>query len=324
MSKRKPRNRDYDVCLSFAGEDRKYVNQVAALLDARGIRVFYDKYDQVSLWGKNLYEHLDYIYREAAQYCIVFVSKNYAKKIWTNHERQSAQARAIEENREYVLPAIFDDTKIAGMRGTVGYIDLRKLSPKSFVDIILKKLEPLRVAEFQNKSHYVPPVPDKLYREFKAKSAKFKRELSLAAHSFQKSLARLDERERFLVLLILSFGCTHDIKRDVHIELDLLRRLSGVPRAEIEQLLSGISSVGFGVKFRAPKKGAEVMAHLTWHGRHPSSAIFFVTNGTSETAVAWSAVWLVRQNYCEEHGLETLMKLNFSPLSKATTIAHKH
>ena len=42
----------YDVALSFAGEDRHYVERVAKELQRRGIRVFYDKYEQTELWGK--------------------------------------------------------------------------------------------------------------------------------------------------------------------------------------------------------------------------------------------------------------------------------
>jgi len=40
---------DFDVALSFAGEDRKYVEQVAGFLQEMGIRVFYDKYEEVTL-----------------------------------------------------------------------------------------------------------------------------------------------------------------------------------------------------------------------------------------------------------------------------------
>jgi len=40
---------EYDVCLSFAGEDRAYVNRVAKSLRAKGIRVFYDDNEQASL-----------------------------------------------------------------------------------------------------------------------------------------------------------------------------------------------------------------------------------------------------------------------------------
>ena len=35
------------------------------------------------------------------RYCVMFISKNYANKIWTSHERRSALAKAIEEKEEY-------------------------------------------------------------------------------------------------------------------------------------------------------------------------------------------------------------------------------
>lgn len=118
---------EFDVCLSFAGEDRPYVDSVAQELRSKGVRVFYDEYERTRLWGKDLFQHLDDVYQNAARYCVLFASKHYAEKIWTNHELQSAQARALRENREYILPARFDDTKIPGLRGTVGHIDLKKI-----------------------------------------------------------------------------------------------------------------------------------------------------------------------------------------------------
>jgi hypothetical protein len=106
---------DYDVCLSFAGEDRGYVQAVAHALHQRAVRVFYDEYEQAVLWGKDLYVHLDDIYRRRARYCVVFISEHYGKKLWTSHERRSAQARAFSEATEYVLPARFDDAEIRGV-----------------------------------------------------------------------------------------------------------------------------------------------------------------------------------------------------------------
>jgi hypothetical protein len=49
---------DYDVALSFTGEDRAYVDEIAEQLRSQGIRLFYDRYEQANLWGKDLYEHL--------------------------------------------------------------------------------------------------------------------------------------------------------------------------------------------------------------------------------------------------------------------------
>lgn len=115
----------YDVCLSYAGEDRAYVDEVATILRSQGVRVFYDRFEETELWGKDLYEHFVHIYRDAARFCILFISKAYAKKAWPTHERRTAQERALQEHSEYVLPARFDDTEVPGLRGTIAYLDLR-------------------------------------------------------------------------------------------------------------------------------------------------------------------------------------------------------
>jgi len=42
----------YDVALSFAGEQRKDVEQVASCLRAASLEVFYDDYEKSNLWAK--------------------------------------------------------------------------------------------------------------------------------------------------------------------------------------------------------------------------------------------------------------------------------
>jgi hypothetical protein len=144
---------EYDVCLSFAGEDRGYVEQVATFLQSLGVAVFYDRYEQVDLWGKDLYVHLDEIYRKKARYCVVFISEHYGRKLWTSHERRSAQARAFSENREYILPARFDDTEISGILPTVGFISLKGLTAEAFSHLIKSKIELTAMGEDR------PPPP---------------------------------------------------------------------------------------------------------------------------------------------------------------------
>lgn len=129
----------YEVVLSFAGEDRAYVEQVAAALRAQGVSVFYDRYEDVTLWGKDLAEHLTKVYR-SARYCVMFVSHHYAEKIWTTLERRSALSRAVESKDEYVLPARFDDTQLSGLLPTIGYIDLRTKTPEQLAQTIMRKL----------------------------------------------------------------------------------------------------------------------------------------------------------------------------------------
>lgn len=130
----------YDVALSFAGENRALVEVLADDLVAQGVRVFYDAYEQADLWGKDLYQHLQSVYRDKARYCLVFVSRSYAEKVWTRHELHQAQARALEEHREYILPVRLDDTEIPGLNLTIGYIDLRRYSVSQLRDFVLRKL----------------------------------------------------------------------------------------------------------------------------------------------------------------------------------------
>lgn len=137
----------YDIALSFAGEDRAFVEQVADYLKANDVAVFYDRFEEVELWGKDLAEHLDWVYRTGAQFCVMFISKHYAEKMWTNHERRSALAAAIQARKEYILPARFDSTELPGVRPTIGYVNLAGKTPEELGAMIVKKLgrEPRRL-----------------------------------------------------------------------------------------------------------------------------------------------------------------------------------
>ncbi len=130
----------YDVAVSFAGEDRAVVEELVTALAADEISVFYDSWEQAQLWGKDLYQYLDMVYRQAARYCIVFVSENYIRKAWTKHELRSAQARAFQQNSEYILPIKLDDTELPGLPGTICYIDFRQTSIKEIVNLLSEKI----------------------------------------------------------------------------------------------------------------------------------------------------------------------------------------
>lgn len=112
----------YDVVLSFAGEDREYVEECADILTSLGIKVFYDSYEQDVLWGKDLYTFLADIYSNKARYAIVFVSKHYVNKRWTKHEFRFINERMFKSETEYLLPVLLDDTKLSGLPETQGYL----------------------------------------------------------------------------------------------------------------------------------------------------------------------------------------------------------
>ncbi|SEC14554.1 TIR domain-containing protein [Amycolatopsis tolypomycina] len=135
-----PAAEPYDFCLSFATEQRPYVEEVAELLRKAGRTVFYDAYETAKLLGEDLYTHLDEIYNRGSRFCVLFASEAYVRKVWTRHERRSVQDRAMREAGAYLLPVRFDDTPVPGLRGTTGYVDARVTSPAELVRILLEKL----------------------------------------------------------------------------------------------------------------------------------------------------------------------------------------
>lgn len=129
----------FDVALSFAGEQREYAEQIAVLLRGFGVKVFYDNFEQSELWGKDLYQYLHNIYFNAS-YTVPLISNDYVKKLWTKHELRAMQARAFQENGEYILPIYTDDSELPGLPKTIGYVDLRNVSTTDIALMIVQKL----------------------------------------------------------------------------------------------------------------------------------------------------------------------------------------
>jgi hypothetical protein len=131
---------DYEVAVSFADEDRDYVSRVVAALKRRRMRVFYDADHEASLFGRDLAEVFDDVFRHRSRYVVIFVSQHYVRKQWTRYELRSVLARAIQERQGYVLPARFDDSDVPGVPPTVRHVDCRTTTPEALADIICQKL----------------------------------------------------------------------------------------------------------------------------------------------------------------------------------------
>ena len=140
----------YDVALSFSGEDRTYVSQVASQLRLNGVRVFYDEYEKANLWGKELIEYLEDIYKNRSNYVMIFASKSYLTREWTNHERKSALNRAFKSKKEYILPVKLDDTILPGLHESIGYLSGKNLTPLDICDIFLHKIGMVNTSETES------------------------------------------------------------------------------------------------------------------------------------------------------------------------------
>ena len=136
-------NDQFDVFLSFADEQRDYVEEVARLLKGKDVKYFYDKDNEVEMWGKNLNEYFDTLIRKKSRFLVMFISKEYKDKMWTTAERRSAISRAMYEKREYILPCRFDDTDIEGLDPGAKWEDLREKKPGELAELIIKKVNSL-------------------------------------------------------------------------------------------------------------------------------------------------------------------------------------
>ncbi len=160
---------EFEVALSFANEDRAYVSEVAGLLKEQGVKVFYDEFYQADMWGMNLTEYLDDVYRRRARYAVIFLSRAYVEKPWTRLERRSALARALDETNPYVLPVRLDDSEVPGLSPTIGFVDARQIRAPRLAQLIVQRLgggeAPLRTA-----SAAIPPAEWRVPRTVEMRS----------------------------------------------------------------------------------------------------------------------------------------------------------
>lgn len=129
------------MAFSYAGTDRELVRGIVAVVEAAGYSAFFDVQREVALWGENLADVLDRVYREQSDFCVVVASNEYAEREWTQHELRSAVARVIKEKgAAYLLQIRIDPVTLPGVQPTIGYIDLADRTPEDLGAMLVKKL----------------------------------------------------------------------------------------------------------------------------------------------------------------------------------------
>lgn len=122
-----PIERKWDVCFSYAGEDRKNVEKVANKVKRTwNVDVFYDRNYENDLWGKDLDKELPKIFGDDGRYCVVFISKDYVAKEWPRVELKIVLLRAMKEKTAYLLPVRFDDAELDELPHSIVYFPFQK------------------------------------------------------------------------------------------------------------------------------------------------------------------------------------------------------
>lgn len=125
-------NYKYDVALSYASQDRDYVENFAKVLQDANLRVFYDKTDQEALKEANFYSLLEQVYGSWSRYIIIFYSWYYIDKHWPVFEMQSSIKDAVISHKDKIIILNLDNRPLIPVYGMVKDFHPGKINPEKF------------------------------------------------------------------------------------------------------------------------------------------------------------------------------------------------
>ncbi|MFX1568995.1 MAG: TIR domain-containing protein [Promethearchaeota archaeon] len=131
---------DHDLAVSFAGEDRKIVEIIATQLFLNNANVFYDNFFKSDLVGKDLSDYFKEKYGDKSKFVVIFLSKYYLHKDWTNFEYEIARDEARRRKEVFILPVRLDYTIFHGLKRTIGFIDFQKEKTNGTIRLLLEKI----------------------------------------------------------------------------------------------------------------------------------------------------------------------------------------
>jgi hypothetical protein len=132
----------FKIALSFPGERRDFVEQVAAqLADQVGRdRVLYDQYYEAEFARPDLDTYLQRLYHDESELIAVFLCADYERKDWCGLEWRAIRDLIKKRQASTVMPLRFDNTEIPGLFSTDGYVWIDNRSPAEIADLILQRI----------------------------------------------------------------------------------------------------------------------------------------------------------------------------------------
>src|SRR5882724_7988163 len=156
------KRRRFAIALSFPGERREYVEQVAnALLPAFGgeqgrSRIFYDAWHESSIIGIASNRKLQSIYATDSDLIVPFFCEDYRKKKWCGVELRAIEELLFEEEFDRLLPFRFDHVQIPGTFKQDIFPIVSERSAEDVAQLILdryRQLHPGRLEEAAPHGH---------------------------------------------------------------------------------------------------------------------------------------------------------------------------
>jgi len=133
----------FKIALSYPGERRDFVEQVAARLADRvgRDRVLYDRYHEAEFAQPNLDTHLQRLYHDESELIVVFLCADYQRKEWCGLEWRAVRDLIKQRQAATVMPLRFDNTEVPGLFSIDGYVWIGDRSPQEIADLILQRME---------------------------------------------------------------------------------------------------------------------------------------------------------------------------------------
>lgn len=135
----------FDVALSFPGEHRTYVGQVAAHLTWTfpADRVLYDTYHDAEFARPDLDTYLPSLYRNDSELIVIFLCRRYAIKRWCQLEWRHIRQLIATIDASRIMFLSFGnpgDLSDLGVLGGDGYLDISSLEPRITTEKIITRL----------------------------------------------------------------------------------------------------------------------------------------------------------------------------------------
>ena len=102
----------YDIAVSFAGEQRDYVESTVIAATQLDLRVFYDRDLTHQWWGRNLVTELRKVYGQRTLHFVPFISVEYLTKKIPRDEFSAAMVTSVDRGSDYILPVLIGDVRV--------------------------------------------------------------------------------------------------------------------------------------------------------------------------------------------------------------------
>lgn len=179
----------FKIALSFPGEHRIFVEQVAArLADQIGHdRVLYDRYYEAEFARPDLDTYLQRLYHDESELIAVFLCADYERKEWCGLEWRAIRDLIKKRQASTVMPLRFDNTEIPGLFSTDGYVWIDSRSPQEIADLILQRIGiGAGHTHTSSPSSTPPPSPSPALKIWQEKLDHFEQELAITADPARK------------------------------------------------------------------------------------------------------------------------------------------